>query len=44
LACKSFFTPKKAFSAERRPDGSIRIIELMQKVVPVVRARQGNGR
>ena len=44
LACKSLFTPKKAFSAERQPDGSIRIIELMEKEVPVVRARKVNGR
>jgi len=44
LACKSLFTPKKAFSAERQPDGSIRITELVEKEVPVVRARKVNGR
>jgi hypothetical protein len=29
LACKSLFTPKKAFSAERQADGSIRLVELV---------------
>lgn len=43
LACKSLFTPKKAFSAERQADGSIRLVELVQKEVPVVRARKING-
>jgi len=31
LACKALFSPKKAFSAERQPDGSIRLIELVEK-------------
>jgi hypothetical protein len=44
LACKSLFTPRKAFSAERQADGSIRLIELVEKEVPVVRARKVNGR
>jgi hypothetical protein len=44
LACKSPFTPRKAFSAERQADGSIRVIELVEKEVPVVRARKVNGR
>ena len=38
LACKSLFTPKRAFSAERQADGSIRLVELVEKEVPVVRA------
>jgi hypothetical protein len=37
LACKGFFTPRKAFSAERQPDGSIRLVELVEKEVPAVR-------
>lgn len=44
LACKELFTPRKPFSAERQPDGSIRVIELVEKDVPVVRpvrTRQG---
>jgi hypothetical protein len=44
LACKELFTPRKAFSAERQPDGSIRLMELVEKEVPVikpVRTKQG---
>ena len=37
LACKEFFTPRKAFSAERQSDGSIRVAELVEKDVPIVR-------
>ncbi|HOC58243.1 MAG TPA: hypothetical protein PKI20_21680 [Verrucomicrobiota bacterium] len=37
LACKELFTPRKPFSAERQPDGSIRVVELVEKEVPVVR-------
>jgi hypothetical protein len=44
LACKSLFTPRKAFSAERQPDGSIRLAELVEKELPVVRARKVGGR
>jgi hypothetical protein len=44
LACKSLFTPKKAFSAERQPDGSIRLIELVEREIPLVRARKVKGR
>ena len=38
LACKGLFGPRKAFSAERQPDGSIRLVELVEKEVPVVRS------
>ena len=44
LACKEFFTPRKAFSAERQADGSIRVVELVEKQPPIVqpiRTRQG---
>jgi hypothetical protein len=44
LACKSLFTPRQAFSAERQADGSIRLIELVEKEVLLVRARKVNGR
>jgi hypothetical protein len=37
LACKELFTPRKPFSAERQPDGSIRVIGLVEKETPVVR-------
>ena len=44
LACNSLFPPKRAFSAERQADGSIRLVELVEKEVPEVRARKVNGR
>jgi hypothetical protein len=37
LACKELFTPRKPFSAERMADGSIRIVELVEKEAPLVR-------
>jgi hypothetical protein len=37
LACKELFTPGRPFSAERQPDGSIRLTELVENDVPVVR-------
>jgi hypothetical protein len=37
LACKALFTPRKAFSAELQPDGSIRLMELVEKEVPTVK-------
>ena len=37
LACKEFFTPGRPFSAKRQPDGSIRIVELIEKEVPTVK-------
>ena len=43
LACKELFTPRKPFSAERQPDGSIRVIELVEKEVPVVRPVRKEG-
>ncbi|MBU6400365.1 MAG: hypothetical protein KGS61_08605 [Verrucomicrobia bacterium] len=36
LACKELFTPRRAFSAERQADGSIRVVELVQKEAPLV--------
>jgi hypothetical protein len=36
LACKELFTPGKPFSAERMTDGSIRLVELVEKEVPTV--------
>ena len=37
LGCNELFTPRKPLSAERQRDGSIRVIELVEKEVPVVR-------
>ena len=36
LACRDLFTPGKPFSAERMADGSIRVMELVEKVAPTV--------
>jgi hypothetical protein len=37
LACKALFPPRTPFSAQRQADGSIRVVELVEKEVPVVR-------
>jgi hypothetical protein len=37
LACKDLFTPGKPFSAQRQGDGSIRVVELVEKEIPVVK-------
>jgi hypothetical protein len=36
LAAKELFRPGTAFDASFQPDGSIRVIELVEKEVPVV--------
>jgi len=36
LACKELFPPGKPFSASRMRDGSIRLVELVEKEVPMV--------
>ena len=38
LVCKELFPPGKPFSASRMRDGSIRLVELVEKDVPVVEA------
>jgi hypothetical protein len=37
LACVELFTPRKTYFAERQPDGSIRIVEIVENEVPVVK-------
>ncbi len=44
VACKELFRPGTPFLAERQPDGSIRLIELVEKQVPVVRPVRVKGR
>ena len=34
-----YFRPGTAFDATRQPDGSIRVVELVEKKVPVVKAK-----
>lgn len=44
LTSAELFRPGTAFNAERLPDGSIRIVELVEKTVPTVtpiRTREG---
>jgi hypothetical protein len=36
LASKELFPPGRPFSASRMPDGSIRLVELIEKEVPLV--------
>ena len=39
LTSAELFTPERAFDARREPDGSIRVIELVEKEVPTVRVK-----
>ena len=42
LAAREIFRPGIAFDVTQQPDGSIRIIELVEKKVPVVRLKKGS--
>jgi len=44
LTCAELFPPRTAFDAARLPDGSIRLVELEEKQVPLVRAQKIKGR
>ncbi len=44
LASMDLFPPNTSFSAERQADGSIRLIELVEKEVPTVRPTRRNGK
>jgi len=44
LTAADLFRPNTAFDATAQPDGSIRIVELVEKEVPLVRAVKVNGR
>ena len=37
--CRGYFLPGTAFEASRQPDGSIRLIELVEKEVPLVKVK-----
>jgi hypothetical protein len=41
LAAREIFRPGKTFDVTTQPDGSIRLIELVEKEVPVVKLRKG---
>ena len=44
LASAELFRPKATFDATVQTDGSIRLVELEEKQVPVVKPRRINGR
>ena len=44
LTAAGLFRPNTAFEATPQADGSIRIVELVERKVPVVRSRRLNGR
>ena len=44
LASAELFRPKATFDATVQPDGSIRLVELAEKQVPIVKPRRINGR
>jgi hypothetical protein len=44
ICSAEFFPPRTAFDASRQPDGSVRVVELVEKDVPVIkpiRTREG---
>lgn len=44
LTAAELFRPGKAYDATRQPDGTIRLAELVEKEVPVIRPRRVGGR
>ncbi len=44
LASPQLFRPKATFDATVQPDGSIRLVELAETSVPIVKPRRVNGR
>ena len=44
LGSAELFPPKATFDATIQPDGSIRLVQLAEKQVPVVKPRRINGR
>ena len=43
LTSYELFTPNKTFSAERQADGSIRLVELVEKEAPLMKFVKRNG-
>ena len=39
LAARKYFRPGAAFDVSRQPDGSIRLVELVEKEVPLVKVK-----
>lgn len=43
LQSRELFKPNTRYEGEVKPDGSIRLVELMEKSVPLVKTRRQNG-
>ncbi|MGO8766261.1 MAG: hypothetical protein ACLQSR_14130 [Limisphaerales bacterium] len=43
LTAADLFRPNTAFDASYQPDGSIRVVELVEKKVPVVKIKQNRN-
>ena len=43
LTCAELFTPEATFDAARQADGSVRVVELVEKDVPLVSTRKEGG-
>src|SRR5438105_8861494 len=44
IQSRELFKPNTPYQAERSPDGSLRIVELIEREVPTVRARKVHGK
>lgn len=44
IACRELFPPQTAFEVSRQPDGSIRVVELVEKPARKSRLVRVNGR
>lgn len=38
LTCADLFPPRKTFDARRQPDGTVRLVQLVEKEVPLVKS------
>lgn len=44
LTCAELFPPQSTFDAKRMPDGTVRLVEMIEKDVPLVKPiRDGDG-
>ena len=44
IACREFFPPEAAFDVTRQPDGSVRVMELVEKKAPRAKLVRRGGR
>lgn len=43
LTCADLFPPQVTFDAKRMPDGTVRLVELVEKEVPLVKTHKVEG-